>query len=112
MSYEKTDINLRPIAFAVVVFVVIAVAVHVGEWFLFDSLRDEAQRRDVRQSRVTPPLPIPPHPRLQVDPYKEWREYRESQQKILESYDWASREQRRVQIPIRRAMELLVERGK
>jgi hypothetical protein len=109
MSHEKTDISLRPIGVAIAIFVVVAVAVHIGVWFLFDYLRAEQQRRDVRRSLIEMRQAIPPQPRLQVDPYKDLGEYRKSQQQILDTYDWVSREQGRVRIPIRRAMEQLAK---
>jgi hypothetical protein len=112
MSHEKSDIKLKPIGVAIIVLIVVGVAVHVGVWFLFDYLREERVRLDVRRSLVDVRPPIPPQPRLQVDPYKGWQDYRQSQQKTLDSYDWASREQGRVRIPIARAMELLAEREK
>jgi hypothetical protein len=109
MSHEKTDIRLRPIGIALAIFLVVAVAVHIGVWFLFDYLRLEQERRDVRRSLIETRQAIPPQPRLQVDPYRDLNEYRKSQQQILDTYDWASREQGRVRIPIRRAMEQLAK---
>jgi hypothetical protein len=112
MSHERTDIKIKPIGVAIAVLVVVTVAVHVGVWFLFDYFRDEQQRRDVRRSLIETRQAAPPEPRLQIDPYKDWGQYKQSQQKIMDTYDWASREQGRVRIPIRRAMELLAEREK
>jgi hypothetical protein len=112
VSHETSDIKLKPIGVAIVIFIVAAVVIHVGVWFLFDYFRDQQQRRDVRRSMIEARPAIPPQPRLQVDPYKDWRDFRQSQQTVLETYDWASREQGRVRIPIRRAMELLAEQEK
>lgn len=110
MSYEKTDVNLKSVTGAGVVFVVAAAIICVGVWGLFTHYRDQDQRRDVRRTLVQTPPPIPPEPRLQLNPSQEWRAYRESQQRILDSYDWVSKEQGRVRIPIQRAMEMLVEK--
>jgi hypothetical protein len=112
MSHERTDIKIKPIGVAIAILVAVTIAVHVGVWFLFEYLRDEQGRRDVRRSLIDTRAPVPPEPRLQVDPYKDFNEYRRSQQRIMENYDWASREQGRVRIPIERAMELLAEQEK
>ena len=112
MSYEKTDVNLKPIAGAIVVFVVATAVICAGVWGLFNYFRNERLRRDVRRSLVETSSPIPPEPRLQVNPAEEWREYYESQQRVLDSYEWVSQQEGTVRIPVRRAMELLVEREK
>jgi hypothetical protein len=110
MSHEKSDVNVRPIRWVVVVFIVTMVFVYLGVWWIFSYYRGEDGRRDVRRSQVEAPSAIPPAPRLQVDPYKDWQEYRQAEQRILDTYGWTSRDAGRVRVPIRRAMELMVER--
>ena len=51
----------------------------------------------------------PPGPRLQADPEAELVELRAREDLILESYAWVDREAGIAQVPIGRAMELLVE---
>jgi hypothetical protein len=54
---------------------------------------------------------IPPEPRLEADPDRVLRDYQHEQQAALDSYRWIDRSNGVVQIPIERAMQLLVERG-
>jgi hypothetical protein len=110
MSHEKSDVNVRPIRWVVVGFIVTMVVVYIGVWRIFSVYRGEEGRRDVRRSQVQAPSAIPPAPRLQADPYKDWREYRQAEQRILDTYGWASRDAGRVRVPIRLAMELMVKR--
>jgi hypothetical protein len=111
MSYEKTDVDLTRIGRVIAAFVAGVAVICLAVWWAFVYFRDRELREDVRRSVVETPRPIPPEPRLQVNPFEEWRDYRESQDRILNSYEWVSREQGSVRIPVRRAMELLAQRG-
>lgn len=68
------------------------------------------------QSDVAPP-PVaatrqpPPKPHLQVQPGEELQRLRQAEDELLSSYGWADKANGVVRLPIRRAMELLVERG-
>ena len=111
IRHETRDIHLRPIGWIVVAFIVVAIVIHVAVWWIFQYYRDLEGRRDVRRSMVEGGEVLPKEPRLQLSPQQDWDEFYASQQKILNSYEWLSREEGRVRIPIERAMELLVERG-
>ncbi|MCW8127714.1 hypothetical protein [Microbulbifer halophilus] len=66
------------------------------------------------QPQPSPPLfapPAPTQPQLQTNPRADLRDYREREQRRLQSYGWVNREAGVVHIPIERAMDLLVERG-
>jgi hypothetical protein len=89
--------------------IVFAVVIHVSVWWMYSHLRNLEMREDVRRTRILAPSPIPPQPKLQVDPQAEWNEYRSSQLELLSGYGWISREAGRVRIPIDRAMELAAE---
>jgi hypothetical protein len=58
---------------------------------------------------IEQPAPVPPEPRLQIDPEEDLRRYREEQLRKLNSYGWASAGEERIRIPIERAMELVVQ---
>ncbi|HYR88593.1 MAG TPA: hypothetical protein VE422_31220 [Terriglobia bacterium] len=111
-KHEHRDISFRLIAWSGITFLVAAVLIHIGVWWLFQVYRTHNERRDVRRTLVDEPSPIPPEPRLQIAPQADLAEYLRSQREILNSYGWASREQGRVRIPITRAMELAVEQEK
>src|SRR2546428_158150 len=111
MKAEDTDVNIRAIAGIVIVFVVLVAVIFAGTWGFYEYVRACDQVRDVRRTLVPPAAPVPPEPRLQVSPQDEYQVYTRDQQRILTSYEWISRDEGRVRIPIRRAMDLLSERA-
>jgi hypothetical protein len=104
-----SDVNVRRIFRIAIVFVVLAAAIHLGVWWMFSYYRNADAQRDVRQTLIEPPPPIPPEPRLQVNPAEDWQTFRRQQQDILNSYGWIARGEGRVHIPIERAMENVVK---
>jgi hypothetical protein len=52
-----------------------------------------------------------PEPRLQADEYRDYEVYRRRVDEQLNSYTWINKNDGSVRIPIRRAMELIAERG-
>jgi hypothetical protein len=109
--HEETDASVRAITWSVIGLVALLVIIFVGVWWIYSFVRGQDQARDVRRSLIPPASPIPPEPRLQVDPAEEFQSYKREQDRILSSYEWVSREQGRVRIPIQRAMDLIAQRG-
>jgi hypothetical protein len=109
--HEERDISLRAVVWTVGVSVVIVLVIAAGVWWFYTYIRAQDEAKDVRRTLVAAPSPIPPDPRLQVDPALELRDFRRAQDETLNSYGWVSREEGRIRIPIQRAMDLLVERG-
>ena len=109
-GYETTDISVRPLRIVVLLFVVMLASCLVGTWWMFRYLRKVDSSRDVRRTSLQEPSPIPPEPRLEIDPTQDWITYRHQQEQMLNTYGWVSREQGTVRIPITRAMELVAER--
>jgi hypothetical protein len=113
-GHEEHDIRLRPIIWAGVSLIVLAIAVQVGLWWLFDyytERRTQAEGPPVPTAPVVWPRQLPPGPRLQTDPYRDLQEILGAENAILESYGWVDQEAGIARIPISRAMELLAERG-
>lgn len=52
-----------------------------------------------------------PYPRLQVNEYAEYDNYKKDQMEVLNSYSWINKDAGTVRIPIERAMEIIAERG-
>ena len=107
----SSDVNVRRILRIAIVFVVVGAAIHLGVWSMFVYYRNANAQRDLRQTLIEPPPPIPPEPRLQVNPTEDWQTFRRQQQDLLNSYGWISREERRAHIPIEEAMEKVVMDG-
>jgi hypothetical protein len=107
---ERSGIDMRVVKLGLASLVGILAVVSMGVWWLYQYFRTVDERRDVRRSLVEAAPPVPPEPRLQVDPRAEFQEYLLEQRRILSTYGWISREQGTVRIPIDRAMELISER--
>lgn len=54
---------------------------------------------------------LPPEPRLQVAAPRDLKQYKEEQDKLLNSYGWVDQQNGIVRIPIDEAMNLLIQRG-
>jgi hypothetical protein len=60
---------------------------------------------------VSSDTPLPPRPRLQVDPGRDLAKLRADNEALLSSYGWTDRKAGVIRIPIARAMELTAQRG-
>jgi hypothetical protein len=110
--HEPEDVNVSSLKRCLLVAIVIIAVIQVGVWSLYLYFRNQDQRRDVRRTLVEVRPPIPPEPRLQVNPQADFQEYLRNQQETLKSYGWVSRAEGKVRIPINVAMELVVEKEK
>ncbi len=112
--HETRDASIRSLTvFAVGLFVVLAMTL-LAMRGVFDYF--------VRRQGLGPPasplkeadvrtLPPAGQPRLQVTPAQDLKQYRETQDAVLNSYGWVDQKAGIVRIPIDRAMDLLLERG-
>jgi hypothetical protein len=112
LKHQGTDIRFSRVLESAIAFVVVFALILVGVWFFYRYFRTEDMERDVRRTLVESKPPVPPEPRLQVDPQADLQEYLQKQREALTTYGWISRPEGRVRIPIDRAMELFVERSK
>jgi hypothetical protein len=112
LKHQGTDVKFSAIITAAAIFVVIAAFIHIGVWLLYRYVREEDRARDVRRTFLETKAPVPPEPRLQVDPSEEFQKYLQQEKEILNSYAWTSRADGKVRIPIDRAMDLVVEKEK
>lgn len=108
---DPRDLSVKGIGGFGVGLVLILVVSAVLMWWASVFLRGLEEAKD-------PPPPAlaearaphtPPGPRLQADPEAELVELRTREDLILESYAWVDKEAGIAQVPIGRAMELLVE---
>jgi hypothetical protein len=112
LKHQGTDVRFPAIIMATAVFVVVAAFILAGVWLLYRRVRERDRTRDVRRVFVETKPPVPPEPRLEVDPSEDFQKYLQQEKQILSSYAWTSQADGKVRIPIDRAMELVVERGR
>jgi hypothetical protein len=113
-GHEQRDIRLRPIVWAGLVLVVLAIVVHIGIWWLFDYFTERRTQQEGPPAPTAPlawPRQLPPGPRLQTDPHQDLQELLSAEAAILQSYGWVDRGAGIARVPIGRAMDLLAERG-
>jgi hypothetical protein len=108
-DHEKTDARIELLPWVVATFVVVLIVVFVSVWWIFRFYWRLDASRDTRRTLIQEPAPIPPEPRLQIDPEVDLQRFRAEQARTLSSYGWASPTEQRVRIPIDRAMEMVIQ---
>jgi hypothetical protein len=109
-GHEQRDINVNMIVLFFVSLVVVGIIVHFIALETFDYLAS-------RPWNYPPPSPLAATrekfagPRLLVDQALDMKQFRASEESVLNRYDWVDRDHGVVRIPIARAIDLLVERG-
>jgi hypothetical protein len=110
-GYEKSDLQSKPIViFGAILGVVMLLAfvaaygmIHVFGWWDRPRLETPASPLATRT--------VPPEPRLQVEAPKDLKSLQATEQEVLTTYAWVSKEAGIARIPIERAMQLVLERG-
>ncbi len=111
-GYETSDANVGGVAkFAVGLAVICAIAL-VLMVVMLNSFRAEKKAAEPALSPLAAQRePLPPEPRLQVQPNEDWLKYQAQEDSLLQSYGWVSREAGVVRLPVDRALELMAQRG-
>jgi hypothetical protein len=102
-DYEKSDADPRLIgalALGVAIFLLVTP-------FALKTIYPSA----MSSGGVTEPLPVPPEPRLQVQPRVDLDRLRFFEHGRLETFGWVERERHIAHIPIERAIHILARRG-
>src|SRR6185312_12582356 len=102
-DYERSDADPRLVGAIAAGLAIFLVAVP----FLLLAIYPGANRL----GRIEAGLPLPPQPRLQVDPKADLDQLRAREDARLSTFGWADRDRQIAHIPIERAMELLSQRG-
>ncbi len=111
-GYETRDLSLRVVLLFGLVLGIMTVLVLFLMGTLFDYFawqRTQSEHPPSPLAEIRPPMP--PEPRLQVNPAQDLQKLRAREETLLHRYEWIDREAQIVRIPIDRAMDLLVERG-
>ena len=122
-GYERRDVQISSVLrFGAGLFVGIIVALLLM-WGLYRYLESgvaEAERAEVPATRLATDQQQPPAPVLQgapgskfelTDPIEELKKMREEEDELLTNPGWVDQSAGIVRIPIKRAKELLLERG-
>jgi len=110
--FEPSDISARPI---MLTGVGIAVVTLLCAGICYFALIAGTEYRE-EGSQLAIPVekgfhPLPPEPRLQVSPTRDFAEYKAAQLSLLNSYGWLDRSKGTVRIPIDLAMQIVAEKG-
>jgi hypothetical protein len=111
-GFETSDANVGAVAkFGVGLAIVCGVAL-VLMLVMLNSFRAEKKSAEPALSPLAAQREaLPPEPRLQIQPNADWEKYQATEDSVLNSYGWVSREAGVVRLPIARALELVAERG-
>ncbi len=110
-GYERRDANIRSILWLAAGVTITCALVFWGLIELSKHFEAVAKSNDPEISPLADTKQIPPAPRLQDNSFRDLEEFRAVQDRTLASYAWINRQDGVVQIPVDRAMELILERG-
>ena len=112
-GHETKDVNIRGAAIfgaglAVVLLIVLGSMVWLFDFF---ARREAAHQGEPTTLMERPAVQLPPEPRLQDSPVKDLADVRAEEDALLNGYGWVDRKAEVVRIPVRRAMEIVVQKG-
>ncbi len=110
-GHEKTDATLSAVVLLVALTAVLVVVGVISMWFLYGFVIEYQASQDEPPSPLADTVEPFTGPRLQVAAPLDMKAMEALEQNVLDSYDWIDRETGIVRIPIKRAIDLLAERG-
>jgi hypothetical protein len=126
VQHEKSDVRVKPIILFAVYLTVAAAIIHVMIYLLFNYFEDRERTEQAPRSPLAAERQqLPPAPRLQLAPSKpgqdkpdlkehpleELKVMRAEEEAALDNYVWVDEQAGTVRLPIKRAKELLLEKG-
>ena len=108
-DHERSDWTMKYVFWSAIALVISVFVLCAGSWWIFRQLQASAAARQMGTAREEAGAPA--NPKLQVAPADDWNQMLTNEREFLNSYGWIDRSRGIVHIPIRRAMELLAERG-
>ncbi|HQU47234.1 MAG TPA: hypothetical protein PK867_30805 [Pirellulales bacterium] len=109
-KHETSDVHSKPLMLSALGLAAAVALVCLFLIWFFDRLEGWAHRRDPQLSPLVGSQVAPP-PRLQENPAGDLKRMRAAEDQALYSYRWIDKERGVVQLPVERAMELLLEEG-
>lgn len=113
IEYEKTDIDIGVVTKLGLAIVAVTLVTSLALVPILGVLKGRAEKHD-------PPAPPiagfgpdrqAPEPRLQREPFGDWRTMKKRQEELMGSYGWVDEGKGVTRIPIDEAMKRLAERG-
>jgi hypothetical protein len=109
--YETQDVELKPvIKFAVIMAAVVIasflVSIPIYWWIEPERAPTIHSERPEAMQRV-----LPPEPRVQANPVKDWEEFAKQEEAKVKTYKWVDMNTGKAQIPVERAKEIALEKG-
>ncbi len=108
--HETREAQTRPVVIFLAVLFVVIVGALIVCWGIF-RLVVSTQPLGAPAAPYEHARALPPAPRLQVAPSRDFQAYLAHENKILNTYGWVNRQQGIVRIPIQQAMNLLLKQG-
>jgi hypothetical protein len=131
---EESDVPLKPLWWALILFVVFAIITHIVLYFMYQGmLKQEKKRWDPPQTAVERPenadvpqnqpllQPFPVVPATETTasvavPYRhtpvtDLQDMRAAEERVLKNYGWVDKQKGVVHIPIDQAKDMLAKRG-
>lgn len=106
-AYETSDVSSKAMvrwAIGLAVFVVVSMALMLSYYALW---RGPVGRRPAQVVERR----LPPWPRLQANPVREYADYEAEQRRLMETYGWTDRQRGMVRIPVDQAIQRVVRDG-
>jgi hypothetical protein len=113
VRFEPTDVATRPVALSVLGLAIFTIVFTIAANFVYFGLA----AREKALSPAASPLAEkyaakePPEPRLQIRPKSDLEQLHASEDKVLTSFAWVDKDAGVVQVPIERAMQMLLAKG-
>jgi hypothetical protein len=111
--HEKQDVNIWAIGkvgIGLAVTTILSLFLVLGI-FRYLEQQDRASQPQHPAGVEVPQRNLPPEPRLVPDEPANLREYRASEDQVLDGYSWADQQHTRVRIPIDKAIDQLAQKG-
>lgn len=102
-DFERSDASPLLLVALIAGLGLIVIGVMIALAFLFPNAQADRDAMPVR--------PLPPEPRLQIDPRADLVAYRRGEVRRLESYGWVDRASGRAHVPIEQAMRQVAREG-
>src|SRR5437867_6773464 len=106
IGHETTDVNIWAVGkfgIALIIITLLSIILLIGLFKFFQSREAEAVAVD--------PVKIFPSPQLERSEPTDLKEFRETEEKVLNGYAWVDPQKGVVRIPVNQAIDLLAKRG-